>query len=223
MTQPTLHYIYDALCGWCYAASPLVKAARAAGTNIVIHGGDLWSTAAVLDPGKRLYIASNDERIAALSGVEFGDDYRDGLLKDPTATLWSRPTVEAILAAGMLKPQADLDMLEAIQNAHYRQGRKVIERSVLIDLATDLGLDGDAFELALSESMAARHVRETRAWMDEFRLSGFPSFLLEVDGALCRLPHERFYGRPDDFVAAIDAAASHRPPAVTSAPSETRH
>ena len=25
---PTLHYIFDPLCGWCYGAAPLVEAAR---------------------------------------------------------------------------------------------------------------------------------------------------------------------------------------------------
>ncbi|MEG1327174.1 MAG: DsbA family protein, partial [Janthinobacterium sp.] len=27
--MPTLHYIFDPLCGWCYGAAPLVEAARA--------------------------------------------------------------------------------------------------------------------------------------------------------------------------------------------------
>ena len=26
MTTSILHYVYDPLCGWCYAAEPLVKA-----------------------------------------------------------------------------------------------------------------------------------------------------------------------------------------------------
>lgn len=28
MTETTLHYIFDPLCGWCYGAAPLVKAAQ---------------------------------------------------------------------------------------------------------------------------------------------------------------------------------------------------
>lgn len=25
MSTPTLHYIHDPLCGWCYGAAPLVR------------------------------------------------------------------------------------------------------------------------------------------------------------------------------------------------------
>ena len=39
MVSPaTLHYIYDPFCGWCYAAAPLVKAAREI-LPVRLHGG----------------------------------------------------------------------------------------------------------------------------------------------------------------------------------------
>ena len=39
----TLHYIYDPMCGWCYAAAPLIQAARQIdGLNIELHAGGLW-------------------------------------------------------------------------------------------------------------------------------------------------------------------------------------
>ncbi len=34
MTSPILHYVYDPLCGWCYAAEPLVRAAAKAGVEL---------------------------------------------------------------------------------------------------------------------------------------------------------------------------------------------
>lgn len=40
MTQATLHYVFDPLCGWCYAAAPLIEAAgQIDGLNIVMHAG----------------------------------------------------------------------------------------------------------------------------------------------------------------------------------------
>ncbi len=42
MARLILHYFYDPLCGWCYAAEPLIQAAAAAGVPIMLHGGGLW-------------------------------------------------------------------------------------------------------------------------------------------------------------------------------------
>ena len=39
-TETRLHYIYDPLCGWCYAVAPLVKAARTV-IPITLHGGGM--------------------------------------------------------------------------------------------------------------------------------------------------------------------------------------
>ena len=41
-----LHYIFDPLCGWCYAAAPLVKAARSVpGVTLQWHGGGMLTGA----------------------------------------------------------------------------------------------------------------------------------------------------------------------------------
>ena len=69
-----LHYIFDPYCGWCYAISPLLAAARAAGVEVVLHGGGMLSGQARLavSPALRDYVLSHDERIASLTGLPFG-------------------------------------------------------------------------------------------------------------------------------------------------------
>ena len=87
-----LHYIYDPLCGWCYGAEPLV---RAAGTvldlKLELHAGGLWPKPTHLPPEMRHYIRDADARIAQISGQPFGQAYLSGLLLDPTLVLESRP------------------------------------------------------------------------------------------------------------------------------------
>ena len=44
MVTATLHYIYDPLCGWCYAASPLLQAAASLpGLDMQLHAGGMMS------------------------------------------------------------------------------------------------------------------------------------------------------------------------------------
>lgn len=209
MTTPTLHYVHDPLCGWCYAAAPMVRAALDAGVAVVLHGGGLWEPATRLDPDRGRSIRQNDERIAALTSLPFGSPYLNGLLDNPGTVFWSRPTIAAVLAAGVVRTGADLSMLHAIQDAHYVAGRRVVDTAVLTDLALGLGLDGDAFQRSFDDVEVDAHIAHTRGWMERLGLRGFPSFVLENGPTPIRFRHEPFYGRPEAFAQAVrDTAAS---------------
>ncbi len=207
MTTPTLHYVHDPLCGWCYAVTPMIEAVAQAGIAIVLHGGGLWEPATSPAPEKRAYIRQNDARIAALTGMTFSPAYLDGLLTDATTVFWSSPTIAAVLAAGTMDGGADLRMMHAIQYAHYVDGRRVVETPVLTEVAGSIGLAKDAFLHALQSAPADEHIARTRRWM-QLGLASFPSFVLEHDGELVRVQHEPFYGRPDAFLNAVNAIAA---------------
>ena len=74
MVAPVLHYIYDPLCGWCYAAAPLVAAARAVVT-VRAHGGGMMAgpNRQAVTPQLHAYVMPHDQRIAQLSGQPFGN------------------------------------------------------------------------------------------------------------------------------------------------------
>jgi|GEM_PF-726628 len=115
--SPTLHYIFDPLCGWCYGAAPLVEAARGiSGLNIEPHGGGMMtgSNRQPITDALRRYVMPHDERIAGLTGQPFGKDYVDGLLRDTGAVFDSEPPTTAILAAQTLAGRG-LDLLRRLQ------------------------------------------------------------------------------------------------------------
>ena len=216
MTTPILHYVYDPLCGWCYAAEPLVEAAAQAGVSIVLHGGGLWDRGVHAPEAKRGSMRETDARIARLTGQPFGEAYLEGLLVHP-ASIWSRPTIAAVLAAESLEVRCGPAMIAAVQRAHYLEGRRVVEDAVLVEVAGAIGLDPARFTQALQVAPVDAHIQATRRLMKGYGLQGFPSFLLERDGRVARLPHEACYGRPADFVAAIQTAAASAPTHQTSA------
>ena len=208
MTTSILHYIYDPLCGWCYAAEPLVAAAADTGIAIRLHGGGLWDPAIHASEAKRRSMRETDARIAHLTGQQFGQAYLQGLLVDPTSIWWSRPTIAAVLAAEALQADCGLAITAAIQHAHYVEGRPVVDDGVLVEAAVTVGLDRSAFAEALRSAPVDQHIHATRRLMRSHGLQGFPSFLLECDGRIARLPHEGCYGRPADFLAAIQMLAN---------------
>ena len=211
MSTATLHYIHDPLCGWCYAAQPLVGAALAQlGGRLALrlHGGGLFGEPRRVDAALAQHIVHSDERIAQLSGQPFGEAYRQGLLADDGTVLHSLPPIAAVLAAESLDAAKAYPMLAAIQHAHYQRGLRVVEPQVLAELAEETGLDGARFAQAFARAeghAVFEHVQASRRLLDEAGGHGFPTLLLETGGRRTLLPHHTCYGRPDTFVQMLAA------------------
>lgn len=209
-SNPTLHYIFDPLCGWCYAAAPLVEAARALpGLDIALHGGGMMTggNRQPVTDALRRYVMPHDERIAGLTGQPFGEDYFNGLLRDSGAVFDSEPPTTAILAAQALGGRG-LDLLQRIQRAHYVQGLRVADPAVLAALAADVGLDPAAFGAAFAAAQGAEtasHIAASRQLLARLGGSGFPTLALERGGACTLLEPSRYLGRPAQWQADLRA------------------
>ncbi|MBR7777169.1 DsbA family protein [Undibacterium rugosum] len=200
----TLHYIYDPYCGWCYAAAPLLSAAQAVnGLQIRLHGGGMMAGArrTQVSPALRDYVIPHDLRIAQLTGQVFGENYFEGLLRDSSAVFDSAVPITAILAAPALGVDA-LNMLKAIQHAHYAEGQKVSELGTLSAIAAQLGAEQAAFHTSwhsLSGSATEQHIQDSRRLLTQLGGGGFPTLALEQDGQLQRLDISSWLGKAEAF------------------------
>lgn len=203
---PVLHAIYDPLCGWCYAAAPLLAAAREVpGLALQLHAGGMMVGAQrrAMGPAWRDHVMPHDQRIALLSGQPFGAAYFDGLLADAGAVLDSEPPTTAILAAQALGGQG-LALLHRLQRAHYVEGRRIAERAVLREAAQDIGLDGAAFDAACDAQAGAptqAHIAQSRALLARLGGQGFPTLALQRGSQWQLLPTGQFLGQPQAFAA----------------------
>lgn len=197
MSATTLHYIFDPLCGWCYAAAPLVRAVQdQLGKHLTLqfHPGILFDSPKTLEQDWRSHILEADARIGQLAGVLFGDAYRARLLSPAPIVLHSPLPAAAVMAA----PEAQrLDMLEAIQHAHYVAGQDVCQEAKLDALAQEIG-----FALAFTQAQASlpQHVDTARKLLHAAGGRGFPTFVLEHEGRRRRIDHAPYYGHPESFV-----------------------
>lgn len=207
--MPTLHYIFDPLCGWCYGAAPLVEAARAVpGLTVAFHGGGMMtgSNRRQITPEWRGYVLPHDRRIEQLSGQPFGDAYVNGLLNDTTAMMDSAPPITAILAAEVLAGKG-LDMLQRVQRAHYVDGLRIADLPVLLALAQELGLDGAAFQAEYARQAGAatqQHIDASRALLAQVGGQGFPTFVLDDgSGKLSVIDIGDYLGQPAKLQAQL--------------------
>ncbi|MEZ2292701.1 DsbA family protein [Variovorax sp. RCC_210] len=210
----TLHYIFDPLCGWCYAAAPLVAAARGVpGLKVALHGGGMMTGAnrRPITPQWREYVMPHDRRITEMTGQPFGERYFEGLLRDTGAVMDSEPPTTAVLAAESLRAGGGLDMVHRLQQAHYVEGRRIADADVLAEMAVDIGFDAAAFKAAfaqLSGEATAQHIAESRQLLQRAGGQGFPTFVLvQPDGRASRIDAGPWLGRADDWKAKLAALA----------------
>lgn len=206
----TLHYIFDPMCGWCYAAAPLVEAARGVpGLQVEFHGGGMMTGAnrRPITAQWREYVKPHDLRIAELTGQPFGERYLEGLLRDTGAMMDSEPPTTAVLAAEALRGGGGLDMIHRLQRAHYVEGRRVADADVLAALATELGFDAGAFASAfsgLAGEATARHIAASRQLLQRAGGQGFPTFVLaQADGSKGRIDIGPWLGRTEEWKAQL--------------------
>ena len=196
-----LHYIYDPLCGWCYGAKPLVQAAQAV-LPVIAHGGGMMTGAnrQRVSPRLRDYVMPHDRRIAEYTGQPFGEAYFEGLLRDETAAFDSAPPIAAVLAAQQIAGRG-LELLGRLQSAHYVEGRRIADETVLIELANDIGLEAEAFLSAFENADTDGHIKASRALLANVGGHGFPTFALEQDGQFTLIDISPWLGRPQAFAA----------------------
>jgi putative protein-disulfide isomerase len=197
-----LHYIFDPLCGWCYAAAPLVEVARTLpGVDIRFHAGGMLTgpNRRAVTREWRAHVMPHDLKIAKLTGQTFGPAYLDGLLNDLGAVMDSEPPTTAILAAEALGGRG-LDMLARLQRAHYIEGRRIADPSVLTEMAADIGLHAQAFTAFygnVSGQATRFHIEASRHLLEQVGGKGFPTFVLERGHERETLPIGSWLGQPD--------------------------
>jgi len=194
-----LHYIYDPLCGWCYGAKPLVQAAQAV-LPVIAHGGGMMTGAnrQKVSPQLRNYVMPHDRRIAEYSGQPFGEAYFEGLLRDHSAVFDSAPPIAAVLAAEQMTGRG-LELLGRLQSAHYAEGRRIADESVLFELAHGMGLDRQAFESAFRAADTDGHIRNSRALLAKVGGQGFPTLALEHNDQFTLIDIGPWLGKPQAF------------------------
>ena len=222
MSQTTLHYVYDPLCGWCYAVAPLIRAARKI-LPVVGHGGGRLTGARrkLISPAWHDYVMPKDGQIAALTGQVFGHAYQEGLLRDYTALLDSEPPTTAVLAAEQSAGRG-LDFLDAVQTGHYFDGRRVADLVVLEEIAGEIGLEVPAFRAAYAScggETTRSHFAQSRALMAKVGGEGFPTLVLERDSHLAVMDYDPYFRDLAGWQRALQAHArdiESRHPALLS-------
>lgn len=209
-----LQYIFDPLCGWCYASAPALD-------YLIRHYGDrveLMPSGLFSDEGARQITAqwaghawTNDQRIASLTGQSFSEDYHRLLLSG--ARFDSTYMNRALTAFQHAGAAAEAGLLHVLQHARYVDGRDTSRSEVVADIsaawARELGVRaGDDLAGRLETDGELRSLTDQRTagvqrLMGEKNVRGVPLLLATADGAEHVISGHALYGGTQSICAAL--------------------
>jgi putative protein-disulfide isomerase len=202
-----LHYIYDPFCGWCYGLAPLITVAdEMDGIKVVPHSGGMLAgeRAQMMSADWRDFVRPHEERIKALSGQKFGENYTSKTQFDYRVLLDSGPPTAAMIAAEEVAG-AGVAMLKRLQVAYYVEGREITKREEIIRNAEELGLDVVKFGEAFDRASAGLdgHFSATQVLLKKLGGQGYPLLAIEKEDGLYKLHLGSLFGKPEAFKAAL--------------------
>ncbi|HHJ34716.1 MAG TPA: DsbA family protein, partial [Gammaproteobacteria bacterium] len=159
--KPTLYYIHDPMCSWCWGFRPVwhqvQKNVKDRVTIRPLLGGLAPDDEQPMSESMQKNIQDNWKRIQqTIPGTKFNDDFWE--VCTPRRSTY--PACRAVIAAGLQDGQFAEKMLLAIQQAYYLYARNPSDDPVLIQLAKEIGLDGRQFKIDLSSERCKLLLKE---------------------------------------------------------------
>lgn len=187
--MPSLIYIADPMCSWCYGFGAELKALLdglpGLQVEIIVGGLRAYNTVP-MDDALKAKLQTHWKHVGERTGLSLAPAALDS--KDFIYN--TEPACRAVVATRILEPAACLSVFEAIQSAFYAEGKDVTRTEILCDIAartiasTGTPMDEDTF-LATFKSEAAvmatyNDIEQAKRW----QVVGFPTLVLEREGAL---------------------------------------
>ena len=202
-----LIYIMDPMCSWCWAFAPQLQAVRERFPGLpvsYIMGGLAADCADPMPAPLAQQIQSTWHQIETRTGTAFNHDF------------WTRNSprratfdaCRAVIAATRIRPDAQEAMIQAIQEGYYLQAQNPSDRSVLVQMAQQIGLDAQRFADYLADDMTQGMLQQHLAIKGSLGVQGFPTLLLQQGEELHWL--STGYRQADGIIAQLEKLTGER-------------
>lgn len=188
MENPTLFYIYDALCGWCYGFGPVIEKLHENYTGKidfqVLSGGMITGSRVGPITNMAAYIRQASPRVTEMTGVSFGEAYLNGLLNDPTYISNSTPPAIALCILKEAQPQQQATLAHKIQKLMFVEGKNLNEPAAYFSLAEQAGIAVENFTQKFTDPAYLSKAQAEFAISQQWGITGFPAVVLQKQDQL---------------------------------------
>ncbi len=177
------------MCSWCWGFRPTWQEIQ---TNLpdnvrvkYLLGGLAPDSSEVMPQSMQMDIAGYWKKIQQhIPSTEFNFDFWDKC--EPRRSTY--PACRAVIAARKQNANIEQRMIEEIQTAYYLNAKNPSDIETLIAIAKKLGLDEEQFSSDLESVETQQQLEKEISFGQQIGARGFPSMILEKDGAYQYVP-----------------------------------
>jgi putative protein-disulfide isomerase len=189
--QLRLYYFHDPMCSWCWAFRPLWKDIVTGLPDHVstqkVLGGLAPDTDQPMPTDMQVKLKSIWQKIQqTVPGTQFNFEFWEKCA--PRRSTYA--ACRAVIAARRQDPVFEESMILAIQQAYYLQARNPADRSTLIELANEIGLERALFSADLESPAVQELLLNEIELTGRLDVKGFPTLLLEKAGVYTAIQHD---------------------------------
>lgn len=180
---PTLIYVTNPMCAWCYGFTAVVRRLRAlwqGHLKVQVLFGDLdaYNTTPLLQSEKDK-LAVSWHRVQERTFLPF--DYR--FFKQENFAYNSEPACRALLCVRLLRPVLTLEVLRAMHSAFYADGQDIRNPAVLARIVGMFGISENLFLTLFESEEIMQQMEDEFSYVHAIGADTFPSaFLLTNHG-----------------------------------------
>lgn len=221
MSTIRLQYLFDPLCGWCYASAPaLAGLARNYPALLELHPSGLFAGPGARDLTAEFanYAWANDQRIAAMTGQVFSAAYHRQVLEHGGRRFDSGAMNRALTAVHAIDRTLEAGLLHCLQQARYVDGADTAAAETVAILTADYLRAHGHGDAAAAHAPALTHaltddamlaqqtqarIAASQGLMAQLGIEGVPQLLVRVDDSVLPLRSGALYGGADQLVAEL--------------------
>jgi putative protein-disulfide isomerase len=181
---PVLIYCYDAYCGWCYGFSPVIKQLSVRFPDLpieVVSGGMILPETPVPISHTASYIREALPRVEAMTGVQFGPDYR-WHIENPELSDWFPHSLKPAISLAVFRsfyPNRQVEWAADMQLSLFMEGRDLTDDEAYRHLLDKYELPTNQFYENLHSSHFRQEAEEDFATCRKLQVTGYPCIFLQ--------------------------------------------
>jgi len=201
--KPTLIYIGDPMCSWCYGFAPeLSKAAEQLEDKVnmkLVLGGLRPYNDEHID-GMKAFLKEHWDHVHEASNQPF--DF--AILDDPDFIYDTEPPSRAVLVVRHLQPVSELAFFKDVQTLFYAKNTHTDKAENYHELLDKYSINKEAFDKAFHSDDMKALIRKDFEESQEMGIRGFPSMVLVQNGKLTLISNG--YTQADNVVNKVLSA-----------------